>query len=133
MRWLYFVPHGWSPAESREQWADVILLPDDSSYKGSALCVTVDAILDSSNYSDPEWADWHRQKVSQMGDADFYMDMSSMDLAVRAADFDKSECLAWVSLWLRESGLPFSELAEGSAHQFAARHPIAAVVDRVKR
>lgn len=43
-----------------------------------------------------------------------------MDLTVRAADFSKEECLAWVERWLTDN-FTCTALVEGAVDDFAGR------------
>ena len=47
MNWKYYCPRTWD--EPRQVWEDVYLLPDDPSYKGEAIHLTVDAFGDAQN------------------------------------------------------------------------------------
>jgi hypothetical protein len=39
-------------------------------------------------------------------------------MVVGVDDFSKEEMLRWVEMWLKESGLPVSELVEGTIEEF---------------
>src|SRR5258708_5047221 len=98
-------------------WADVLILPDDPAYDGKALWITVDAVLDRS---------WQPERLASLGKEDFYMD-SQMDLAVRADDFNKTECLEWIARWMREN-LAFTELCGTGIETFAGRSGFADMI-----
>lgn len=130
MKWLYWIPHTWDPPDTRMSWADVLLLPDDPAYDGAALWLTVDAVLNPA-FDQDEWAGYGPERLQQMGDAEFHLIQDHLNLAVRAADFDRAECLTWVSKWLDHS-FEFSGLAQASIENFAGRSQMADVITAIQ-
>jgi hypothetical protein len=131
MHWLYWFPHAWNPPEQRMSWADVLLLPDDPDrYAGQALWLTVDAILHPDFQDDGD--DAADPRLARMGEDEMYLKEDTMDLAVRAYDFDRRECLDWVGRWLR-SRFSFSELLPGPRERFVGRSDIADLLDTAER
>lgn len=128
MRWRYYIPHAWDPPESRTTWADVLLLPDDPAYEGRALWITVDAVPDPVDPRERGDVRRWRKQLAKLGRASFFMETDTMDLTVRAADFDRTECLDWIARWLRGTGLPFSGFVAGPVEAFAGRSDLGAVV-----
>ena len=110
MIWRYYIPHAWEPGE-RMTWADVLLMPDDPSYTDPALTLTVDAVPDCAS--------------------EFMFDKETIDLAVRASDFSKQECLGWVERWLA-STFTCTGLVAGSLEDFAGRNNMADVIIRLR-
>jgi hypothetical protein len=108
--WRYYIPHAWEPAE-RMTWADVLLMPDDPSYTGQALFLTVDAVPDNA--------------------AEFQLDQDKMDLAVRAVDLSKEECLTWVERWLAGS-FKCTGLVAGTLDDFAGRSHMADTITAIR-
>jgi hypothetical protein len=108
--WRYFIPHAWEP-EERLTWADVLLMPGDPSYTDQALTLTVDAVPDCAS--------------------EFIFDKSTIELAVRATDFSKEECLAWVERWLKAS-FTCTGIAAGTLDEFAGRNSMADVIIRLR-
>jgi len=129
MRWLYYIPHEW-PEGERMFWADVMILPDDPAYDGKALWITVDAINEPANFTD-EWFEWRQDRLAELGDAEFTMD-GNMDLAVRATDFTREECLNWISRWMQSRRLDFSGWIRSTRESFAGRSDVADTVAAIK-
>lgn len=132
MQWKYWIPHVWDPPESRMAWADVLILPEDPGYTGDALCITVDAVLNDDAFSEADWREHRERAIARMGDADFFLDQDSQDLAVRAYDFSHKECLEWIARALRHEGLACSGFVAGTVDDFKGRSGLADTVDRLQ-
>jgi hypothetical protein len=132
MHWKYWIPHAWDPPESRLAWADVLILPDDPGYTGDALFITVDAVLNTEAYTASGWPKWRHRKIARLGDNDFFMDRDLMDLAIRAHDFTRDECLDWVARWLQHEGMAFSGFVPAGLDAFKDRSEMGAIVDRIQ-
>lgn len=126
MRWKYWIHHTWP--EERTGWAEAFVRPDDPTYAGQSLWVTIDCLGEppdenpkstlSERYEDLRtWLGDHPYRVTESGE------MGDADLVVNALDFTKAEFLEWVKVWLRAKGLPATELVPALLEEFAGTHP----------
>jgi hypothetical protein len=125
MNWKYYIPHIWD--SPRTVWEDVWLLPDDLTYSDQSLWLTVDALGDASDPSHgDEREEFQREALEKLGDQDYWIEAGEM--IVRTRDFTKEELLEYVSIWLRETGLPVTALVEAPREDFAETNEHARII-----
>jgi len=124
MNWRYYIPHDW-PESGRTTWEDIFILPDDPSYSGEALWLTINCLGEppgeNSGVEPSEWA----EAAAMLGDAPYRVsdeaDGPGIDMIVRGVDFSEGEFLEWVKEWLRVKGIAVSELVPAPLEDFAGR------------
>jgi len=108
VKWKYFIPHEWE--SDRTTWEDVHLLPDDSSYEGEPLWLTVFALggaLDDDEYTEMQ----HMLQGKQYH-------IKDTDMVVAADDFSKAELIEWVGKWFSDSKIRADEFVEVGFEEF---------------
>jgi hypothetical protein len=110
MKWKYYIPAVWNPNE-RHTWEDVWLLPDDQDYQGGSVWLTIDSLTSDTEFRTQE--DLPPRQIPAEGFA-----INGTDMVVGVSDFSEEDLLHWVEVWLKESGLPVSELVEGTFEEF---------------
>ncbi len=122
MNWRYHIPSIWhSP---RQVWEDIFLLPDAPDYEGDSIWLTIDALGDPDNPAHgSDRAEFIVEALVKLGNNPFWID--GTDMIVRAVDFDKAELLAWVKIWLTETGLLVDHLIETPLEPFVGTNPMA--------
>jgi hypothetical protein len=116
--WKYFIPHIWEG--ERQVWEDVYLLPVGGRYDGQALWLTIDALGKAEDSAVGAIdVDDRAEALRKLGDRSYHID--GTDMLVRQEDFTKAEMLEWVRVWLRDNGLPVSELIEAPLEEFQGR------------
>jgi len=127
--WKYCFPHIWD--RPREVWEDVYLLPDDPTYLGAGLHLTVDAfgnVLDSSHGSDR--AAFQEKVLAKLAGAPYRIDGDEMLL--RQEDFSRDELLGWIRVWLEHHGFSVDRLREVALAEFNGRLAHADFVSALK-
>lgn len=137
MKWKYHIPHTWDPPSRRMGWADVWLLPDDLSYEGDSLWLTIDALGGGADDMDP--GEFRQEALKKLGDRDFWIktgdDVCSVkdcDMIVRVEDFNRAEFLVWVQKWIEGQGWNFSGLTEAGFKDFQDSNGMARIVKAIK-
>jgi hypothetical protein len=125
VRWKYWIHHAWP--EERTQWAEAFVRPEDPTYTGDSLWVTIDCVetaqgktnsaLDEESENLRQWLGDRPYRVAANGEA------GDADLVVKARDFTRSEFLGWVEVWLRAKGFAVTELVHAPLSDFASTHP----------
>jgi hypothetical protein len=133
VRWKYWIHHEWP--EERTPWAEAFVRPDDPTYSGESLWVTIDcvettpaAMTDSTDERSETLRRWlgdRPYRVADNGEA------GDTDLVIQARDFSKCEFLGWVQVWLRSKGFTVTELVHAPLSDFAGTHPHADVLLRL--
>jgi hypothetical protein len=127
MKWRYYIHHEWPDGE-RRKWAELFILPDDSSYDGEALWVTIDCVGEApGDDSDEDTIKRYQKAQKKLGDSSYCIiteadDMGDTNMIVAASNFSKDEFLEWVKVWIKAQGLPVSELISAPLEQFIGRH-----------
>ena len=95
MKWKYWIHHTWP--EERTQWAEALVRPEDPTYTGESLRVTIDCVetapaaptstLDEESETHRQWLGDRPYRVADNGEA------GDADLVVNARDFTKPEFL----------------------------------------
>jgi hypothetical protein len=111
MRWKYYIPAVWKPDE-RQTWEDVWLLPDDESYQGESVWLTIDSLTSAAEYLTEE--ETRPRLLPKQGE----FSINGADMFVGVEDFSKEELLQWVVRWLEESGFSDAELIEATFEEF---------------
>ena len=118
MNWKYYCPRTWD--EPRQVWEEVHLLPDDPSYKGEAIWLTVDALGDAQNPAHgSDRAAFQEEALQKLGDNAFHIEVS--DMIVRQTDFSMPELVEFARLFLTQQGKPVNEMVEGTLDEFFGR------------
>src|SRR5439155_21764974 len=106
-------------------------LPVNTQYEGEAIWLTIDALgnVETSEY-DSGSDNGRSDALEKLGDRQYYID--GTDMLIRLTDFSKEELLDWVRVWLRENGLPVTNLVEGSASDFRGKAFHADLVSRFR-
>jgi len=137
MKWKYHIPHAWDPPSQRMGWADVWLLPEDPTYDGESVWLTIDALSGGADDMNP--GEFRHEALLKLGDRDFWIrtgDESSTvkdcDMIVRAEDFDQTEFLSWVQKWIEAQGWPFSGLVAGGFKEYENSNGMARTVKAIK-
>ena len=110
MKWKYYIPAEWKHDE-RQTWEDVWLLPDDKTYHGGSIWLTIDSLTSAVEYLSEE-----QMRSPEVPAGGFHID--GTDMIVGVEDFSREEILNWTKVWLSESGLPVTELVEGTFEEF---------------
>ena len=127
MNWIYYIHHEW-PEGERMRWAELFILPDDPSYDGQALWVTIDCVGETpSDNSDTDLVEWYQKAQEKLGDSAFRLidesdDMGDTNMVVATSDFSKDEFLNWVKTWTKATGLPIANLTPAPLDEFTGRH-----------
>jgi len=124
MKWKYYIPAEWKPDE-RQTWEDVWLLPDDKTYHGGSIWLTIDSLTSAVEYLSEE--QMRSLKVPAGG---FHIDGTDMIVGVK--DFTREEILNWTKVWLGESGFSVTELFEGTFEDFEGTNDEARAIAQAK-
>lgn len=127
--WKYCFPHVWD--RPRQVWEDVYLLPDDPTFTGPGLHLTVDAfgnVLDPSHGSDR--AEFQETALAMLAGAPYYIEGDQMWL--RQEDFSRDELVGWTRVWLEYHGFSVGMLREAAASEFEGRVAHAGLVAELK-
>jgi hypothetical protein len=137
MKWKYWL-YGKNWNEERRPWAEVFVRPQDPDYRGEPLWVTILCVGSLGGNEGGPLSEWHSRLVDWLGGRPYRINMSGeiglSDLYVRGSDFTRDEFLGWVMVWLRDGGLPVTELVEAPlAEVLGTDHcedPLKALIDR---
>jgi len=129
MNWKYHIPHTWDPPTQRMGWAEVWLLPNDPSYKGGSIWLTIDALAGGPDDMEP--GEFRKEALQKLGDRDFWI--KDGDMIVRVEDFNREEFLQWVKVWIENRGLQFSGLVEAPFEDFAGTNKMARVIGPLRK
>jgi hypothetical protein len=124
MRWKYYIPAEWKPDE-RQTWEDVWLLPDDETYDGDSIWLTIDSLTSAVEYLSEE-----EIKSSEVHAGDFHI--AGTDMLVGVKDFSREEILDWTKVWLSESGFSVTGLIEGTYEDFEGTNAEARAIAQAK-
>jgi hypothetical protein len=124
MRWKYYTPAVCKPDE-RKTWEDVWLLPDDETYHGASIWLTIDSLTSAVEYLSEE--EIQSPEVEAGG---FHID--GTDMLVSVKDFSREEILNWAKVWLSESGFSVTELIEGTFEEFQGTNAEARAIAEAK-
>jgi hypothetical protein len=124
MKWRYFIPAERKPDE-RPTWEDVWLLPDDKTYHGDSLWLTIDSLTSAVEYLSEEPI--QSPEVEAGG-----FHISGTDMLIGVKDFSHEEILNWTKVWLSESGFPVTELIEGTFEDFEGTNAEARAIAQAK-
>ena len=125
MQCKYFIPSEWNQNEKR-LWEDIWLLPDDKSYGGESIWLTIDSLTFAVEYLSEEAA-----QMSKVQAGGFYIDGTNMLVGVN--DFSREELLYWVAVWLKEADFMVTELIEGTNEEFKDTNDHARGITEAKR
>ncbi|CCQ70103.1 hypothetical protein CWATWH0402_2984 [Crocosphaera watsonii WH 0402] len=124
MNWIYYLPHILD--REQEYWADIYLLPQNSSYNGQALWLTIEAL---GLFEELD----RQEKVKKLGEQSFYLYGSSLDnMVINSESFTKEELLQWARIWLEAQDLPVNHLLEGSREMFKGKAYHADLIDELQ-
>jgi hypothetical protein len=124
MNWKYYIPAVWEPDE-RQTWEDVWLLPDDETYHGASIWLTIDSLTSAVEYLSEE-----QIQAPEIQAGDFHI--NGTDMLVGVKDFSREEILDWTKVWLSESGLPVAGLVEGKFEEFEGTNDEARAIAQAK-
>jgi|ERR1051325_482916 hypothetical protein len=110
MKWKYYIPAEWK-SDERQTWEDVWLLPDDETYHGASIWLTIDSLTSAVEYLSEE-----EIQSPEVEAGSFHID--GTDMLVGVKDFSREEILNWTKVWLSESGFSVTELIEGTFEEF---------------
>src|SRR5215210_2878354 len=110
MKWKYYIPAVWEPDE-RQTWEDVRLLPDNETYHGASIWLTIDSLTSAVEYLSEK-----QMRSPEVPAGGFHIDGTDMIVGVK--DFSQEEILDWTKVWLSESGFSVTELLEGTFEDF---------------
>jgi hypothetical protein len=131
MKWRYLIPHQW-PSGSRKPWAEAWLLPTDGRLEGKSVAITIDALGDSKNpaHGDDRVAfqEDARKKLARMS---YYI--NGPEMIVDATDFNLSEFLGWVKVWIGSFHREPVELESGELKEFLGTNVAASTLERLIR
>jgi hypothetical protein len=134
MTWKYWIMHEWAEGV-RFQCGELFVLPDEQSYEGQALWLTIDCVpkvRDDQNswrwhLSEEEQIEWYETARAKLGDAQQCLiaeedGLGDSDMLVAAASFTREEFIEWVLVWFREQGIRAHRLVSASLEDFTGRH-----------
>lgn len=124
MNWKYYIPSEWKPDE-RQTWEDVWLLPDDKTYHGASIWLTIDGLTSAVEYLSEE-----QMRSPEVPAGGFHID--GTDMIVGVEDFSREEILNWTKVWLSESGFSVTELLEGTFEDFEDTNDEARAIAQAK-
>lgn len=131
MKWHYLIPHEW-PAGDRTPWAEIWLLPSDNRFEGRSAAITIDAIGDPE---DPSHGDDRKafqvDARKKLAGKPYYINGQEMIVDVR--DFNRSEFLEWVKIWVATIQAGPVELERGHLKEFLGTNSDAITVERLIR
>lgn len=58
---------------NRLDWAELFILPADTSYTSEALFITIDCIGESPRNDEDEMIERHKERKTLIGDSDYYL------------------------------------------------------------
>lgn len=128
-KWLYQIPHVWEG--DRAEWEDIYLRPDDPSYTGDSIWLTVDAIGKEVHpcYTEAEW----RLARIKLGGAAYSIDEAGRKMLVRGEGFTKHELVKWAKVWLEAQGFSVEGLRAGPRAAFAGSNDHVRTLERVAK
>ncbi|HKR61552.1 MAG TPA: hypothetical protein VJS64_17830 [Pyrinomonadaceae bacterium] len=124
MKWKYYIPAEWKPGK-RQTWEDVWLLPDDKTYHGESIWLTIDSLTSAVEYLSEE-----EIKSPEVNAGEFHI--NGTDMLVGVKDFSREEILNWTKVWLSESGFSVTELIEGTFEEFEGTNDEARAIAQAK-
>jgi len=136
VRWKYSIHHTWP--DERTRWAEAFVRPEDPTYTGESLWVTIDCVETVTGTATNPMLDEESEKLRQwLGDRPYRVadggEAGDSDLVVNASNFTKPEFLRWVEVWLRAKGHTVTELVHAPLSDFAGTHPHADFLIRLSQ
>jgi hypothetical protein len=134
MNWKYYIMHSFKD-DWRMKWAELYIIPDDPSYNGEALWVTIDCIGESPRHKGEDEVKFHKEAKKLLGDADYRVceedEMGDSDMLINAEDFSKDEFLEYVKIWIKKNGFQITDLISAPVEDFSGRGDNADAINEI--